>query len=226
MSTFLELCVKLRQEVGGAGTGPSSVASQTGEYKRLADWVATADEDVQRKYEDWRFMAGSFTLNTVADNGSYAAADCVTPITDLHYWRTTTFKIYLLASGVSDETRLRYIDYARWDEVYNTGTQTSSRPQHFTIDDDGSILLGPKPSAVYRVSGKYQKSVDTLTLADDTPVYPSEYHMLAVYGGMMKYGRYTGSTEVYADGQRMYNEMMSQMARKQLPRFEQPEPMA
>jgi hypothetical protein len=226
MSTFLELAVKLRQEVGGAGTGPTAVTGQVGEYKRIVDWVAAADEEVQRKYDDWLFMVGSFTIDTVADDGKYAAADCVTPITDLRKWKNESFKIYLSATGVSDETPLTYIDYQRWYEIYNTGTQTSGRPQYFTIDDDNSVLLAPKPSAVYRVSGKYHKSVDTLAASSDTPVYPAEFHMLAVYGAMMKYGRYTGATEVYADGQRLHKEMLAQMSRTQRPRIRPLEPMA
>lgn len=225
MSTFLELCVELRQEVGGAGTGPTAVTNQVGELKRVVDWIIAADKDVQRKYDDWKFMVGSFTINTVADDGAYAAADCVTPITDLRSWRNESLRIYLSATGVSDETRLTYIDYQAWDEKYNTGAQTSGRPIHFTIDDDMSILLGPKPSAVYRVSGKYHKSVDALAASSDTPVYPAEFHSLAVYGGMMKYGRFTGAAEVYTDGQRMYVEMMRQMERTQRPRIRRTMPL-
>lgn len=219
MSTFLQLCVKLRQEVGGAGSGPTSVTSQTGELGRLVDWIISADEEVQRKHDDWKFMTGSFTINTVADDGSYAAADCVTPITDLRKWKNESFRIYLSATGVSDETRLHYVDYQYWDDVYNTGTQTSSRPLYFTIGYSNEILIAPKPSAVYRISGDYHKSVDTLAASGDTPVYPAEFHMLPVYLGMMKYGRYTGAAEVYADGQRLAAQMFRQMERTQLPRF-------
>jgi hypothetical protein len=170
-------------------------------------------------------MVGSFAINTVADDGTYAAADCVTPITDLRKWKNESFKIYLSTTGVSDESRLTYIDYQCWDEIYNTGTQTSGRPQYFTIDDDNSILLAPKPSAVYRVSGKYHKSVDTLAASDDTPNYPAEFHMLPVYLGMMKYGRYSGAMEVYADGERLYKKMLSRMERSQLPRIRPFSPM-
>lgn len=219
MSTFLQLAVELRQEVGGAGTGPTSVTSQVGEYKRIVDWIVQADEEVQQEHDDWKFMVGSFTIDTIADDGAYAPADFVTPVTDLRNYRNDTLKIYLSATGVSDESKLHYIDYQDWYDIYNTGTQTSGRPRHFTIDNDMSLLLGPKPSAVYRVSGKYQKSVDTLSASADTPNYPAEFHMLPVYLGMMKYGRYTGAPEVYADGERLYKKMKRRMERSQLPRI-------
>ena len=216
--TFLQLAARLRQEVLASGTGPSTVVGQAGELKRICDWIAEADEEIQQEYDEWKFMVGDFTLNTVADDGSYAASDCVTPITDLRNWKLETFKIYLSATGVSDETRLRWIDYQAWYEKYNTGSQTSGRPIHFTIGNDMSIKLGPKPSAVYRVSGEYQKSVDTMTADADVPVYPAEWHKLPLYLGMMKYGRSTGAAEVYQDGERLYSKMLRRMERSQLPR--------
>jgi hypothetical protein len=223
--TYLQLCQRLRQEVGGAGTGPSSVTSQTGELGRIVSWIVEADEEVQQEHDDWLFMVGSFQINTVADDGEYSVSDCVTPITDLRKWKEESFKIYLSASGVSDETQLHYIDYQNWYEIFNTGTQTSSRPMYFTISPSNTILLAPKPSAVYRVTGQYHRSVDTLTLASDEPIYPAEFHMLPVYLGMMKYGRYTGASEVYTDGERLYTKMLSRMRRTQLPRFRPVEPM-
>lgn len=226
MSTFLQLCAELRQEVLASGTGPTAVTGQVGEYKRIVDWIVRSDKDVQQEHDDWLFMVGSFTINTVADDGAYAASDCVTPVTDLRAWKNESLKIYLSATGVSDETQLHYIDYQTWYEKYNTGTQTSGRPLHFTIDDDMSLLLGPKPSAVYRVSGKYHKSVDALSTSDDTPVYPVEFHMLPVYLGMMKYGRSTGASEVYADGERLYMQMLKRMERTQLPRWRSGRPLA
>jgi hypothetical protein len=224
--TFLQLSSRLRQEVGGAGTGPSAVTGQVGEYGRIVSWIATSDEEVQQEHDEWKFMVGSFTINTVADDGAYAPADFVTPVTDLRNYRMETLKIYLSATGVSDETPLYYMDYQEWYEIYNTGTQTSGRPKHFTIDNDMDLLLGPAPSAVYRVSGEYQKSVDTLATNSDTPIYPAEYHMLPVYLGMMKFGRYTGAAEVYADGERLYKKLLRRMERTQLPRIRTAGPLA
>lgn len=226
MPTFLQLAQRLRQEVGGAGTGPSAVTNQVGEYKRIVDWIATSDEEIQQEHDEWKFMVGDFAINTVADDGSYSDSDCVTPITDLRNWKTETFKIYLSATGVSDETPLFYMDYQTWYEIYNTGSQTSSRPMYFTIGNDMSIKLGPAPNAVFRVSGEYQKSVTTLAASADEPTYPDEYHMLPVYLGMMKYGRYTGASEVYSDGERLYRKLLRRMERTQLPMVRMARPLA
>ena len=224
--TFLQMAVRLRQEVGGSGTGPTAVTGQSGEYKRFVDWIVTADEDIQRMHNEWLFMRGSFTLNTVSGTGSYTAADCVTPITDLRDWRKDTFKIYLQSAGSSSEVAMFFIDYQQWYDIYNTGSQTNSSPLYFSIGNDLSLKIAPKPNAVYVISGEYQKSVDTLAASSDVPVYPSEFHMAAVYGAMMKYARYTGAAEIYADAEKALKRIIKEMRRTQLPRTKFGAPLA
>ena len=45
--TFLELCRRLAREVDASGSGPSAVTGQTGENRRIVDWVASAWQDIQ-----------------------------------------------------------------------------------------------------------------------------------------------------------------------------------
>lgn len=223
--TFLQLASRLRQEVGGAGTGPSAVTNQTGESKRIVDWIATADEDIQRSRNQWRFMRSGFTVNTVANTAAYAYTSCTdttasAAIATFREWVKDSFKIYLSSAGVGSETPLDFIDYDDWYALYSTGTQTASVPAEFTVLNNLSFSLGPKPDAVYVVTGEYQKAVVTMDSDGDTPLYPSEYHMLPVYRAMMSYGRYTGATEVYQEGQMRYRELMAEMERTQLPDLE------
>lgn len=224
--TYLQLCQRLRQEVSANGTGPTTVGGQTGEYKRIVDWVAEADEEIQRETDEWRFMVGTFSLNTVVGDKSYTAADCTPPITDMRKWKERRPKCYLLSAGVTDEQELNYIDYEDWYSRYNTGPQSNSRPMHWTYGNSGELLIGPAPADVYRISGEYQRVVTTLTDDDDTPIYPAEFHMLPVYLAMMKYGRYTGASEVYSDGERLYYKLLSAMRRTQMPRMNRFIPLA
>ncbi len=224
--TFLQLVQALAVEVRAAGNGPTTVVGQTGEYARLVKWVADADMELQQEHDNWRFMANTFTLNTVVGDDSYAAADCIVPVTDLRMWRERTIKCYLLSAGVTDEGELGYIDYEAWDWMYNTGPQTNSRPIHYTVGDAMELLIGPLPMDVYRISGKYQRSVTKMALDADTPRYPAEFHSLAVYLAMVKYGRFTGAVEVMQDGDRLYKKMMNRMERTQLPRMNHRLPLA
>lgn len=217
--TFLQLTQALALEVGAAGIGPSTVVGQTGEYGRLVKWVADADMELQQEHDNWRFMVNTFSLNTVVGDASYTGADCLTPVTDLRVWRERTLKAYLLSAGVTDESELCYIDYEAWYWMYNTGPQTNSRPIHYTVGNAMELLIGPLPIDVYRVSGEYQRSVTKMTADSDTPKYPAEFHSLAVYLAMIKYGRFTGAPEVMQEGDRLYRKMMNRMERTQLPRM-------
>lgn len=224
--TYLQLCQRLRQEVGAAGTGPTTVINQTGEYQRLVDWIAEADEEIQRETDEWRFMVGNYALNTLVGVASYLPSDCIPPITDMRKWKERRPKMYLLASGVTDEQELTYIDYDDWYHRYGTGPQSNSRPRHWAYGNAGELLIGPRPADVYRISGEYQRVVTPLTLDAQTPIYPAEFHLLPVYLAMMSYGRYNAATEVYSDGERKYYKMLSQMRRTQMPRLNRSIPLA
>lgn len=219
LMNFLEICQRVRQEVGAAGVGPASVLNQTGELKRIVDWVATADGDIQRKYNQWKFMTASFSLNTVASDASYNAADFLTPVTDLRDFRRESLKIYTLSAGVQDETKIYYMEYQDWYEIYGTGLQSTGRPLYYAVGNDMSLKLGPVPNEIFRMSGEYQKAVTLLSANNNTPPYPEEFHMLPVYLAMKKYGRYTGATELYEDGEREYKKMLIAMERSQLPKI-------
>ena len=59
MSTYLQLCQKLRQECEVGGTGPSAVTGQTGELARLVTWIADAYTELQQEY-DWLWLRSEF----------------------------------------------------------------------------------------------------------------------------------------------------------------------
>lgn len=229
--TFLELVQRLSSEVGNAGSGPSAVTGQTGMNLRLVNWVASAWLDIQRMKNGWKFMRGSFTLDTVADDGAYLYTDCIdtvttVAITSFRKWHIDTFKIYLQSAGVGAETDLGYIGYDLWYQVYNTGTQTSGQPCSFAIDNANGLRLAPKPSAVYVVSGEYQQAATTLAADGDTPACPAEYHDAIVYLAMKKYARYAGAPEIYEDVKSEYKRIIFEMSQTQLQEAPGVEPLA
>lgn len=224
--TFLQMAQEVVIEVLAAGTGPTSVLNQVGEYRRIVKFVCDADQEVQQETDQWRFMVRKFAFDTVAGSAEYFPEALPSPITDLRDWRRRTLKCYLLTGGLGNETPLTFMDYEDWYRLYNTGIQSPTRPVHFTIGNSMEILLGPVPSDVYRISGEYQRAVTPLLADGDMPIYPAEFHMLPVYLAMMKYGRSTAASEVYADAERLYNKMISRMRRSQLARMNTLRPLA
>lgn len=229
--TFLELVQRLSSEIGNAGSGPSAVTGQTGMNLRLVNWTASAWLDIQRMHNNWKFMRGSFTVNTVADDGAYLYTDCTdtataVAIVSFRKWHLETFKAYLQSAGVGSEVQLGYMDYDIWYQVYNTGSQTSGQPFGFTVDNSNGFRLAPAPSAIYVVSGEYQKAATTLAANGDTPSCPAEFHDAIVYLAMKKYSRYAGAPEIYEDVKSEYRRIISEMEQTQLPASPGEEPLA
>jgi hypothetical protein len=219
---FLELCQRTASECSTSLTGPSDTTTQTGRLGQIVNWTNTAWQDVQTKYDDWKFMRSSFTVNTTASDGKYLYTDCTdvaaaAPIAAFRRWHLDTFKIYLTSAGSGTETDLRFMDYIDWYRRYNTGNQTDSYPGDFTIDHDQGILLAPKPNGIYTLTGEYQKAATALSGDSDTPELPAEFHMAIVYRAMMYYGRYNAAPEVRADGEMQYTRMLREMSRTQRP---------
>lgn len=223
-STFLELCARTAMECGVDVNGSSMTATtgQTGRLGQIVKWVNAAWLDIQTRRQDWKFMRSSFSVDTTSGDGKYAYTDCTdtaasAAISAFRDWCRDTFKIYLTSAGSDTETDLTFIDYIDWYSRYNTGAQSNSYPAYFTVDHDQGILLAPKPDGIYTLRGEYMKSATELSGDDDTPEMPAEYRMAIVYRAMMKYGRYNGAQEVFADGQAEYNRLMREMVRTQAP---------
>lgn len=213
MSTFLQLCARTASECGVSTTEPTATAGQTGRLGQIVNWTNAAWLELQQDRNDWRFMVGSFSVNTTSGDGDYTLVNLGLTAAGFRDFRRESLKIYLASAGVGTQTELTFMEYDDWDAIYNIGTQTNSYPRYFTIDHDNDLLLAPKPDGIYTVTGEYMKAATELSGDDDTPELASEWHLAIVYLAMMKYGRYAGAPEVFADGERNWKRMRRQMLR-------------
>lgn len=226
MSTFLELCVDLRREAGIAGTGPTATTSQAGELLRLVEWVNYAWVSIQNLSRDWLWMRASVTATTSASDGTYTTSDF--GITEFGRWHPNSFRVYVTATGQSDEQHMYYMDYDDFRNVYDFGSNasTTGRPFHFTIAPDKSIKVGPLPDSTgYTIKGDYQKRASELSGDSDTPELPTEYHQIIVWRALMLYGMFESAPEVLAQAKGEYNSMLFGLRLNQLPGFMMAGPM-
>lgn len=193
MSTFLQLAQKLRMETTDSGTGPTTVVSQVGELGRMVQWIVDAWTELQQDRDDWLWMRKSFTVNTVAADGAYVYTDCTDTVSGMAIarfarWYQRSFKAYLSADGVGSEYPLIWLEWNRFRRIYRYGTQTDGQPTHVSMDPTQAFVLGPKPDAVYVISGDYQLGPQTLAANGDIPEMPTRFHNLIVYEAMIRYG--------------------------------------
>ncbi len=219
---FLQLCQRVRQEAGISGNGPTTTVGQTGEMKRVVDWVNAGWLDVQNANPDWQWMQGDFTITCVAAQAVYTPTEA--GLTDFASWDTDDVRVYL--GTTANEYAMIYVPYADFKAVYMLGTIPTGRPTYFTVMPDKSLRFYPTPDQAYTIYGNYQKTASDLSGDTDTPELPARFHMIIVYGALKKYARYEAAPEVFEDASIEYKRFLSNLAQDQLAEVRIAEPLA
>lgn len=216
--TFLALCQRLvRESVGVSGSGPTSVLNQTGDMRRVVDWVATAYQDIQNLHQDWNFLRGEATFNTVAGQQDYTPAQA--DAADLGEWRRDSFRAWLTASGAGSEIDLVQYDWTEFRDRYLYGTTRTQqgRPVYMAIKPDRSVALWPIPNDDYTVTGEYFRAPHVMVANTDTPNFPAQYHLLVMWRALVFYAGHAAAPETFAVGQQEHKRLLSMLRRAELP---------
>lgn len=226
---FLALAQRVRSECGGSSTGPAAVTGQTGENLRFVNWTNEAWRDIQNAHTTWRFMRFGFTVNTVANQDSYAYGACTdtttsSPISAFDRWVHDSFKLYTVS--LADELELIHLPYEDWRQLYRTRPQVANRPINSTILPDNKIGVGPKPAGVYVLSGDYYRAAALMAADGDTPTLPTQFEMAIVWKAVMYYAINQEAGSLYATAEKEYDRLMAKLEANQLPRIEWPGAMA
>jgi hypothetical protein len=208
MATFLELAQKLRQEVGAAGSGPAAVTGQTGEARRLVDWVRDAWVDIQAKQVAWSFLWAQFEKAvTDAESDYLVAEDANRVVPD-----TVRLNGQRLVS-------LEYGDYSR-----RIVTSPETVPQSFVILPDRKLRILPASNGT--LTGDYYRTPQVLAANTDTPLAPAHLHEAIVAQAMIFYAAYEDAPEIYQDGSMRLRRWMTRLQNECLPSIELPGPLA
>ncbi len=220
---FLSICQRLRQEAGLSGVGPASVLSQTGEMKRVVDWVTAAYQDIQDLHATWRFLREDFSFSTIASVQDYTPA--AVSLTDFASWVKEDIRIY---ESVSDESQLEYYPWLIFRKSFYFGSNrtVTGRSTVVTVRPDNTLTLWQIPSSIYTVNGEYYKSAQEMSGNADVPVLPSRFHMMIVWKALMHYGAYAGADEKYAHGNNQYKSLLPLLEMDQLEDLTYGEPLA
>lgn len=201
--TFLELCQRLRQEVGAAGNGPPSVASQTGEYARLVGWVQTAWREIQNERR-WLFDWAQGAVELSSLDTQYALPG------DFDEWNPGTLR----AGG-------NPISVVPWSEL-----EAGSVLSVAAIAPDGTLHLNAPPKEAATLTFEYWRTPQELVSNTDEPRMPSRFHMAIVYRAMTQYGLYENAPEVIQQGNLNETRMMYRLLQSQVPSIELAGPLA
>lgn len=214
---LLNLVNQVREECDVSRTGDlATLSGVTGESLLVKNWVIRSWREIQMMQSQWRWMRAAYSFTSTANDGSYTSTQAGIS-SRFGMWDKTYCSVYLTATGVNDQTELDWMDYEDFRSTYLTGTQSDSRPQHFTVGDANELLVGPKPdSTLYTVSGYYYKSPQELSADADEPELPEQHDVIA-FRAMKKYSRYQAAPEIYAEADREERRVLRSLHNKYLP---------
>ena len=219
---YVQLVGRLRRKCRVIGSNPASLANQPEEINRLADWINEAWMDIQLAKPDWSWMRSSFSFPTTNGKVSYTSTEAGITAGTFANWKRDSIRNYPTATGTNGEIQMDYRGYDSWRDMYQFGANRNvyTRPTEVSITPDKQLALGPIGASGYTIIGEYYKVASELVEDTDTPSLPSQFHMAIVYKAMMFYGASEAASEVYEEGQALFQKMMHRVEMQQLPTLE------
>ena len=210
MSTYLELLQQLHRDVGAAGSEPVAVTGLRGEAKRLANYVKRADQLIQLKWVNWKFLRATYSADTVASTATAAKP------ADLKYWDFKTF--FMIEPGQTDKNPFGVVEY---DKVKSDILDTTENiPWRAIVMPDNSLKFEPVPDDAYTIQADYYKVPTLLAANTDVSDIPPEYHQIIIGRAMILYANFENAPEMKDQGEEIYVEQLALLENDQLPNQE------
>lgn len=204
--TFLELVQALHRESGAGGPPPSTVVNQIGEANRLVNWVRDADEQIQERWHDWRFLwSDDFSATTTAGTATISVPDTVAD------WDRDTFKI-------NGDQKMVVEDYF---DVRGSIFYTDQQMQPYRViirPDDNNLQLDPVPDDAYTITADYYRKPVKLQNDSDVSRIPERFHRAIIGQALLFYGSYENSEDVVANAKFILEDMMKALEANQRPK--------
>lgn len=191
--TFLELCQRLRQEAGVAGTGPVSVSSQTGEMARLVSWIRYAWTDLQSSRTDWRPLWRQLSEAVASGEDSLSAPSSLGRVLP------DRFRF--------DGSPLQWVHWRHFPDK----KQDDGAPRLITQRPDGVLVLSPAPSAGGTLTGEYYEAPQVLEVDNDEPWLPEYMQSAIIYQALIYYATYEDAPEIYQDAMAKVDQVKQRM---------------
>lgn len=195
--TFLDLCRRLRMEAGLSGDGPTAIAGQVGINAKLIAWVRQGYQDILNLPRDWDFMWRQVSIDLPAHAvrvdlaGDYQLTDVGRIVTD-------TMRI--------GGARCRFEpDFSLLSEMLPGARLVWSRLP------DRRIALAPATDTPVSMAFDYYRDSHDLISDADVPLMPAPYRMAIVWRALMHYAGHDSAPDLYATGERNYQQLLAQM---------------
>ncbi len=203
MTTFVELCQRVRQECGVGGDGPTTTIGQTGVLKKIVDRTARAWVDIQTSKPYWRFLRRTLSFPLVVGQPTYTISEA----TPTGFGLETMDKFdeqscFIYDVDASDETPLLWIDFQRFRRDFRT--LTDGRPTQCYLGPLGIVGFNRNPDQAYTITLDYWKTAELLENPDDIPALPEQFIDVIVWKSVMMFAGNEMATDLWSYARTQY----------------------
>ena len=101
--------------------------------------------------------------------------------------------------------------------MYERGAHAGRRPRHWSVDNDGQLLIGPKPDRQYGIAGEYRVTPQELQADTDIPEMPAQFHRVIIGEALRLMHRSDEAVQALALNNPQYNRLRNALVREQTP---------
>lgn len=217
---FLEICKRVRSEVGETGDGPVTVLNQTGMSLKIVEWVKSAHQEIQLRSAKWKFDWATTSQSLVAGQESYDPVSDWTLSPRNWDWDS----VYVYQTTPSERTWLTRLDYNTFIQTRLPAVQ--GRPIYVAWAPDKTLKFYPIPTSGLTFVGDFYRKPEVLAANTDEPRIPEEYHMAIVWRAVMMWCASEENQMLYGVASQNFNSIMRKMEITELDGPFEPETLA
>lgn len=195
---------------GSTGNAPSSTINQTGEYKRVVDWVDMAWAEIQREHK-WSFLWKATSV-TIPAGVNYLAG-------------TIPAHRYVQDASYIGSKRLLYLPWDSFRRRHPAALISAGEPSAWSIRPDKAFVVNYQPTADTAISVERYQNPVAMTADADEPALPAEHHMAIVYKALLLYANFEEAGITRATAEAEYNRHLMALGLLELPDFELADPL-
>jgi len=205
---FLQLCQKTQQYSGIQGFIASTTNLVPGSQEALlVETVRSAWVEIQNFRKDFKFLRDEVTLGLLVSQQEYSEEDIFGTTGKVSSWKTDRF--------LYKSSPLRYIPYDRW--VLRSSQDTPAEPGVFTIRPGTTNLIFNAVDTEYDVVLQYYKTPQILSVNNDVPLLPVQFHYLIIFGAVLETASFLGDLITYQRFATKYSQLLGQLLRSEVP---------
>lgn len=215
--TFVELLERYRIECGVSGSPITDVATVKGEHLRLKTWLQQANVDIQTEHGGlWEFLRAEGATTIPASASLLSIPEWAAG--GVRAWKIDEFRIAGNGEPRARSVPLEFVPYDQFRNGVGLSVTPAGKPLYFTVRrGDKAIMVAPQADQAYTLYFDYWRNPVVIDDNGDEPVWPQQYHMLAVYRAMIDYGYFEAAPEALARARERHDEMMFKLKLEQLP---------